>query len=89
MSTGDIAVLMQGSISQILTLILPILGAALVIGLIISIFQATTSIQEQTLTFLPKFLIILGILALFGATMFGNLGEYTIQLFKRIPDLAK
>ena len=89
MSTIQIARMMQQSIGQILTMILPILGSALVVGLIISIFQAVTSIQEQTLSFLPKFLVILGILAFFGGVMFGNLGEYTVRLFKMIPQLAK
>lgn len=89
MGTGEIAALMQEGIGELLTLILPILGAALIVGLVVAIFQATTSIQEQTLTFLPKFLIILAILALFGGFMFTNLGEYTIRLFNRIPDMAR
>ena len=88
MSTSEIAILMQGSITQILNLIFPVLGSALIVGLIIAIFQATTSIQEQTLTFLPKFLVILLILAIAGGAMFGNLSEYTVRLFSRIPDLS-
>ena len=70
------------------THIMVTLGSALIVGLIIAIFQATTSIQEQTLTFLPKFLVILLILAIVGGAMFGNLSEYTVRLFSRIPDLA-
>ena len=89
MSTGDIAVLMRGAIAQVITMVAPVLGLALIVGLIVAIFQATTSIQEQTLTFLPKLLVILLVIALLGSVMFGNLGEYTIQLFRRIPDFAK
>ena len=75
---------------QISTLIVsPALVAALIIGLVVAIFQATTSIQEQTLTFLPKLLVILGVLALLGGWMFSELGEYTINLFNKIPDIAK
>jgi len=55
---------------------------ALVVGLIISILQATTSIQEQTLTFVPKILAIMLVLALLGGWMFSSLGDYTVQLFK-------
>ncbi|MCR4579643.1 MAG: flagellar biosynthesis protein FliQ [Treponema sp.] len=89
MSTGEISVLMRGAIVQVISMIAPILGLALIVGLIIAIFQATTSIQEQTLTFLPKLLVILLVIALLGGTMFGSLGEYTIELFRRIPDFAK
>jgi flagellar biosynthetic protein FliQ len=71
-----------------LTLIAPLIGTALVIGLIIGIFQAVTSIQEQTLTFLPKLLAVFGIFALslpwllekmsvFTSQLLGNLSSYT------------
>lgn len=89
MSTGEIIALMRGAISQIITLIAPCLVAALIIGLVVAIFQAVTSIQEQTLTFLPKLLVILLVLALLGGVMFSNLGQYTVALFARIPDFAK
>ena len=59
MSIGDIVNLMRGGIIQVLMLILPALVVALVVGLIVALFQAVTSIQEQTLTFLPKLISIL------------------------------
>ena len=89
MSTGEIVTLMRGGITQILELIAPCLIAALIVGLIVAIFQAVTSIQEQTLTFLPKLLTIVIVLALLGGVMFSNLGQYTVALFSRIPDFAK
>jgi len=67
----------------------PILGAALIVGLVVAIFQATTSIQEQTLTFLPKLVVILIMLALLGGWLFANLRGYTFNLFMNIPNLAK
>ena len=67
----------------------PILFAALAVGLIVAILQATTSIQEQTLTFVPKVLTILLVLALLGSWMFSSLGDYTTELFRRIPDMAR
>jgi flagellar biosynthetic protein FliQ len=79
---------MTGAIVEILTLAAPILLTALVVGLVISILQATTSIQEQTLTFVPKITAIMLMLALLGGWMFGNLAEYTKQLFELIPEFA-
>jgi flagellar biosynthetic protein FliQ len=67
----------------------PMLVSALVIGLIIAILQATMSVQEQTLTFVPKMLVILLVLALLGGWMFTSLGQYTTELFRRIPELAR
>ncbi|MCX7656951.1 MAG: flagellar biosynthesis protein FliQ [Treponemataceae bacterium] len=89
MSIGDIVTLMRGGIFQILLLSAPILLTALLVGLIVSILQATTSIQEQTLTFVPKILAILFVLAFLGGFMFSSLGDYTIQLFKMIPLMVK
>ena len=89
MSIGDIVVLMRGAVFQVFVLCAPVLGAALIIGLIIAIFQATTSIQEQTLTFLPKMLVILLVLALIGGWMFSMTSNYAVNLFTQIPKLAR
>ncbi|WP_288804934.1 flagellar biosynthesis protein FliQ [uncultured Treponema sp.] len=89
MSIGTIVNVMRSGIFQIFILILPVLGAALIIGLIVAIFQATTSIQEQTLTFLPKLIVILLVLALLSGWMFSELRDYTVKLFEMIPELAK
>ena len=88
MNVGQASALMTGAIVEILTLAAPILLTALVVGLVISILQATTSIQEQTLTFVPKITAIMLMLALLGGWMFGNLAEYTKQLFELIPEFA-
>jgi flagellar biosynthetic protein FliQ len=89
MSIGDVVTILRGGILETLMLAAPLLLSALAVGLIVAILQAATSIQEQTLTFVPKLLVILGVLALFGGLMFTSLGEYTTQLFKRIPDMAR
>ena len=89
MSIGDVISIMRGAVTQIISIIAPVLGLALIVGLIVGILQAVTSIQEQTLTFLPKLLVILLAIALLGGFMFTSLGEYTIALFNRIPDFAK
>ena len=80
---------MREGVFQVFILAAPILLAALVVGLIVAIFQATTSIQEQTLTFVPKILTILGMLALLGGWMFSVLREYTVRLFDIIPQLVQ
>jgi len=67
----------------------PLLLSALVVGLIVAILQATTSIQEQTLTFVPKVFAILLVLAFLGSFMFSSLRDYTIQLFRQIPNMAR
>ena len=89
MTIGTVINLMQGGILRIIMLCAPVLGAALIVGLIVAIFQATTSIQEQTLTFLPKMIIILIMLALLGGWMFSMMRNYTIDLFNMIPSLAR
>ncbi len=88
MTIGSLVSLMRGSVWQVFKLAAPVLGTALVVGLIIAIFQATTSIQEQTLTFLPKFVTILVVIALLSGFMFQDLKSYTEQLFALIPALA-
>ncbi|HAE22757.1 MAG TPA: flagellar biosynthetic protein FliQ [Spirochaetaceae bacterium] len=88
MTISEISSLMSGAIMQILLLAGPILITALVVGLVVSIIQATTSIQEQTLTFVPKIAAIMIVLALLAGWMFATLGEYTINLFSLIPGMA-
>lgn len=67
----------------------PILIPALLSGLILGMVQAATSIQEQTLTFVPK-LIVVGIsLVIFGGLILGLLADFTTSIFERIPDLVK
>ena len=89
MSIGDVTVLLRGGILQVLSLAAPLLLSALVVGLVVAILQATTSIQEQTLTFVPKVFAILLVLAFLGGWMFSSLRDYTIDLFRRIPEMAK
>lgn len=89
MSLGSVVTLMQGGIFEIIILSAPVLIVALVVGLVIAIFQATTSIQEQTLTFVPKIMAILGTLALLGSWMFSSLREYTLNLFSMISQIAR
>ncbi len=66
----------------------PVLVAMLV-GLIVSLVQATTQIQEQTLTFVPKLVAITVTIAFTGPWIIGQLREFSLTLFERFPDLVK
>jgi flagellar biosynthetic protein FliQ len=65
----------------------PMLLAGLVIGLVISIFQAVTSIQEQTLTFIPKIIALAVIIVVLGPWMLRQVVDYTQNLYQSIPTL--
>lgn len=64
----------------------PLLLVSLIIGLVISIFQTVTSIQEQTLTFVPKFLAIMLILVLCGSWIMNNVVDLFTSLMEHIPE---
>jgi flagellar biosynthesis protein FliQ len=64
---------------------LPLLVAGLVVGLAVSIFQAVTQIQEQTLSFIPKILALVAVLAIAGPWMLGSVTDWTAQLWGGIP----
>jgi len=65
----------------------PILLPALVCGLIIGMIQAATSINEATLSFVPKLIIVAVMLALFGASIMMLLVDFTREIYDRIPDI--
>lgn len=70
-----------------LTLILtsPPVLVAMIVGLVISIMQATTQIQEQTLTFVPKLFAVVAVLALGGSWMVAQLVSFSVSIFDAIP----
>ncbi len=67
---------------------LPLLLVALGVGLIVSVFQAVTQIQEQTLTFIPKIVAMGLTLVIAGPWMLGQVVAYTQQLYSSIPTLV-
>jgi flagellar biosynthetic protein FliQ len=66
----------------------PILLVALVIGLVVSIFQAVTQIQEQSLSLIPKIAGVAVVIVVLGPWMLGQLVTYTSQLFTSIPTMV-
>jgi flagellar biosynthetic protein FliQ len=89
MSIGEATTLLRQGVLQVLTIASPLLLSALVVGFVVAILQATTSIQEQTLTFVPKIFALLLVLAFLGGWMLTSLREYTTQLFMQIPNMAR
>ncbi|MFQ4178906.1 flagellar biosynthetic protein FliQ [Clostridioides difficile] len=67
----------------------PVLIVSLVVGLLISVFQATTQIQEQTLTFVPKLIAILLVVAIGGSWMLHTLISFTSEIFNMMSLITK
>ena len=65
----------------------PLLLSALGIGLLVGMIQAATQIQEMTLTFIPKLIVLMLVLMVAGSWMLGLITDFTIQLIERIPEL--
>ena len=83
----DAGVVMDIASNAMVTAIMvaaPVLLVSIVVGLAVSIFQATTHIQEQTLTFVPKVLAIVGVLILFGPWMISVLTTFMTELFSNM-----
>jgi len=66
----------------------PILGVSLLVGLMVSIFQAMTQIQEQTLTFIPKVVAVVAVLMILGPWMLSVLTVYTANLLKQLASFG-
>jgi flagellar biosynthetic protein FliQ len=67
----------------------PILGLTLIVGLVVSVFQAVTQINEATLTFVPKILVVFLAMALFGTWMMNIATSYTTNLFQFLPNVVR
>ena len=79
--------LAQDTVLIALKLMGPILLSSLAVGLLVSMFQAATSIQEQTLTFIPKLATIIVVLMVAGPAMLQMLVDYFQELMREIPHL--
>lgn len=79
----------QKALMTVLMVSAPILIMGLVAGLVVSIFQATTQINEQTLSFIPKIVVVLVAVVLFGPWMYHTLLEFSQGVFARIPEMVK
>jgi flagellar biosynthetic protein FliQ len=89
MDQGKIVDIAQEALKVVLYVSAPILLISLIVGLVISIFQATTQIQEQTLAFVPKLVAVIAAIAVFGAWIMKVLIEYTDGLMLNLNTLIK
>jgi flagellar biosynthesis protein FliQ len=87
MTPESVLTLAQQALQVTLLMAAPPLLAALLTGLLVSVFQAATQINEMTLSFIPKLLAIFVVLVLFGPWMLGILLDYMRQLFSGIPGM--
>jgi len=81
--------LLRSLITVSLTLVGPILMVAMGVGITVSLVQAVTSIQEQTLTFVPKLMAVATLLVVGAPWMIRQLMEFTIACFSRLPEMVK
>jgi flagellar biosynthetic protein FliQ len=87
MTPDTVIKLAEQAIYMIIILSAPMLLIALAVGLIVSVFQAMTQIQEQTLAFVPKIIAVFLALVLFGPWMLTLLLDFTRDLFQQLPQL--
>jgi len=84
MEQGLVIDLAKDALYMVLLLSGPMLGLGLIVGLAVSIFQATTQIQEQTLSFIPKIIAVFGAIIAFGPWMLSVAVEFTYNLFANV-----
>jgi flagellar biosynthetic protein FliQ len=89
MSEDIVINLGQDALKTLAMLSAPLLLSTLVIGLIVSIFQALTQINENTLTFVPKMIVVAIILILAGPWMLDTMTAYTTNLFENIATIVR
>jgi flagellar biosynthetic protein FliQ len=86
--SSDLAIQIgRDALFMVLLISAPMLGLGLVVGVLVSIFQAITQIQEQTLSFIPKIIaVFIGVL-IFGPWMLALMTDYTREIFLRLPQM--
>lgn len=89
MTQDFVTQIMYNAVTVILLVSLPAVGLGLLVGFVISLFQAVTQIQEQTLTFVPKMITVLVVIALASPWLISMLLDFTISLWANIPGMAR
>lgn len=88
MTLGTVVSLARDAVLQLLVLAAPLMVASVLVGLVVAVVQAATSIQEQTLSFVPKIFAVLGVALLLGPWLGASMIDFTTRLFESIPALA-
>jgi flagellar biosynthetic protein FliQ len=81
--------LLKSLMTQVLIVSSPLLITGMVVGLLVSLFQAVTSIQEQTLTFVPKALAVVAMLFMILPWIVRTLMDYTVGIFDKLPQMVR
>jgi len=89
MTPSEAITLTQNAITLTLLLSAPVLLVAMVVGLLISLFQAVTQIQEMTLTFVPKIVAVMATLLFLSSWMITKLVDYTHELIVNLPTIIR
>ena len=87
-SSGTVIDILTQAITVVILCAAPMLIIAMVVGLLVSIFQATTQINEQTLAFVPKIVCVMLALLLFGGFIFSTIGGFVTRLFDQLNSLV-
>ncbi|HSI96001.1 MAG: flagellar biosynthesis protein FliQ [Methylophilaceae bacterium] len=87
MTPEMVLTLTQQALQMTVLISAPMLGAALITGLLVSLFQAATQINEMTLSFIPKLLVLILVLVLAGPWMMTMMLDYMRRLFTSIPGM--
>ena len=87
MSQGDILAIVKDAVYTALLMAAPFLVASLAIGLIISVLQAATQIQEQNISFVPKIVAVALLLILLGSWLMTQMSEFTTRTFSNIASM--
>ncbi|UCD28312.1 MAG: flagellar biosynthesis protein FliQ [Planctomycetota bacterium] len=85
MNPTDVLLLGREALMMALILSVPIIGVGMLVGLVVSLFQSMTQLQEQTLSFVPKIVAMVGIALLLIPWLAGRIMEYASQLFGISP----
>ncbi len=89
MTPSDVGALMQQAMWSTAVVGGPIVIISMAVGLVISVIQAATQINEATLTFVPKLIVVAAVLILLGPAMAGQLGDFTHYIFRMATEAGR
>ena len=89
MTLDDVTTIINAGIQAIIIVSMPSVGVGLLVGLLVAVFQAVTQIQEQTLTFVPKMVVVFLVIAATFPWMSSMIIEMTLSMWNQIPALSR
>ena len=88
--SGDMAIQIgREALAMVMLVSAPMLGLGLIVGVLVSVFQATTQIQEQSLAFIPKIIAVFVAILVFGPWMLSLIVDYTREIFINLPNMIR